>query len=293
MTEQPATISREWGRRRTVMACNPATEDVAGFVAEARKRVEERVKLPPGYRVEWGGSFENLQRFQSRMVIVVPLALLSIFVLLYLSFHSLTDAARVFLGVPFAAVGGVVALVVRDLPFSVSAGVGFIALSGVSVLNSLLLVTSIRHIRELGVPVRQAVRQAVQERVRPVLMTALVASLGVVPMAVSSGMGAEVQRPLATVVIGGVVSSTLLTLLVLPAIYVLFDGGGLLLGMIHLRRRLAISAPHHQELLQGEAGAAPQVTVGLNGFAPGTSGLSVGTSPPDTTDRTGNVSITE
>ncbi|MDB5310610.1 MAG: czcA 6 [Gemmataceae bacterium] len=226
MTERPATISREWGRRRTVIACNPGTEDVAGFVTEARNRVTERVKLSPGYRIEWGGSFENLQRFQARMAIVVPLALVCIFVLLYMSFHSLPDAVRVFLGVPFAVVGGVVALVARGLPFSVSAGVGFIALSGVAVLNSLLLVTAIRQLRELGLPPRAAVIRAVRERVRPVLMTALVASLGFVPMAVSTGMGAEVQRPLATVVIGGVVSSTLLTLLVLPAIYVLFDRSG-------------------------------------------------------------------
>ncbi|HJZ56882.1 MAG TPA: efflux RND transporter permease subunit, partial [Gemmataceae bacterium] len=223
MTERPATISREWGRRRTVIACNPSTEDVAGFVAEARRQVNERVKLPPGYRVEWGGSFENLQRFRDRMTIVVPLALLCIFILLYVSFHNLADAARVFLGVPFAVVGGVVALVARDIPFSVSAGVGFIALSGVSVLNSLLLVTFIRQLREQGLPLRAAVKEAVRGRVRAVLMTALVASLGFLPMALSTGMGAEVQRPLATVVIGGVISSTLLTLLVLPAVYVLFD----------------------------------------------------------------------
>src|SRR5207237_1152407 len=123
MAERPAVVSREWGRRRAVIACNPETEDTAGFVAESRKRVNAEVKLPPGYRIEWGGSFESLQRFQSRMAIVVPLALACIFVLLYLSFHSLTDAVRVFLGVPFAVVGGVAALVARDIPFSVSAGV--------------------------------------------------------------------------------------------------------------------------------------------------------------------------
>src|SRR5262249_18867884 len=144
-------------------------------------------------------------------------------ILLYVSFHNLADAARVFLGVPFAVVGGVVALVARDIPFSVSAGVGFIALSGVSVLNSLLLVTFIRQLREQGLPLRAAVKEAVRARVRAVLVTALVASLGFLPMALSTGMGAEVQRPLATVVIGGVISSTLLTLLVLPAVYVLFD----------------------------------------------------------------------
>lgn len=223
MTEMPATISREWGRRRTVISCNPGTDDVAGFVAEARRRVNAEVKLPPGYRVEWGGSFESLQRFENRMAIVVPLALVCIFVLLYITFHNLADAARVFLGVPFAVVGGVAAMVFRELPFSVSAGVGFIALSGVSVLNSLLLVTFIRQLRAAGLPLRSAVKEAVRGRVRPVLMTALVASFGFVPMALSTGMGAEVQRPLATVVIGGVISSTILTLLVLPAIYVLFE----------------------------------------------------------------------
>jgi cobalt-zinc-cadmium resistance protein CzcA len=223
MAEMPATISREWSRRRTVISCNPGTDDVAGFVNEARRRVNAEVKIPPGYRVEWGGSFESLQRFENRMAIVVPLALACIFVLLYITFHSLTDAARVFLGVPFAVVGGVVAMVLLKLPFSVSAGVGFIALSGVSVLNSLLLVTFIRQLRAAGLPLREAVTEAVRGRVRPVLMTALVASFGFVPMALSTGMGAEVQRPLATVVIGGVISSTILTLLVLPAIYVLFE----------------------------------------------------------------------
>jgi cobalt-zinc-cadmium resistance protein CzcA len=187
--------------------------------------VKDEVKLPPGYRVEWGGSFENLQRFQERMAWVVPISLTCIFVLLYLAFGNLLDAAKVFLGVPFAVVGGVAALAARDLPFSVSAGVGFIALSGVAVLNGLLLVTYIRQLLDAGVPQRKAVKEAVHARVRPVLMTALVASLGFLPMALSTGMGAEVQRPLATVVIGGVISSTVLTLLVLPAVYVLFDRG--------------------------------------------------------------------
>jgi cobalt-zinc-cadmium resistance protein CzcA len=272
MGERPASISREWGRRRTAVECNPATEDVAGFVAEARRRVNAEVKLPPGYRVEWGGSFENLRRFQERMAVVVPLALACIFVLLYVTFHNLTDAARVFLGVPFAVVGGVAALVLRDLPFSVSAGVGFIALSGVAVLNSLLLVTFIRHLREAGKPMRAAVREAVRERVRPVLMTALVASLGFVPMAVSTGVGAEVQRPLATVVIGGVISSTLLTLLVLPAVYVLFD-----------REKEEEVAPESPTVATGGL-AEPSV----NGPGPGTEAPPAGSAPPGTPDRTGS-----
>ena len=265
MAERPATVSREWGRRRTVIACNPNTEDVAGFVNEARARVAERVALPPGYRVEWGGSFENLQRFKQRMLVVVPLALASIFVLLYLTFHSLADAARVFLGVPFAVVGGVVALVARDLPFSVSAGVGFIALSGVSVLNSLLLVTFIRQLREKGMPVREAVTEAVKSRIRPVLMTAFVASLGFVPMAISTGMGAEVQRPLATVVIGGVISSTILTLLVLPAVYVLFErekSPPIAMGGLP-----EPTAPLSTGTSSPAAGSAPGGTVGRTGSA--------------------------
>jgi cobalt-zinc-cadmium resistance protein CzcA len=272
MSERPAVVSREWGRRRTVIACEPRTDDVAGFVAEARRRVAAEVKLPPGYRVEWSGSFENLERFQRRMAVVVPLALASIFVLLYLSFHSLADAARVFLGVPFAVVGGVAALVARDIPFSVSAGVGFIALSGVSVLNSLLLVTFIRQLRERGVPLRPAVREATRARVRPVLMTALVASLGFVPMAVSTGMGAEVQRPLATVVIGGVISSTLLTLLVLPAVYVLFD-----------------REPEGEQSPPVAPGGLPTGRLGdANAPEPGTAGSPAGTPQAGTAGRTGS-----
>ncbi len=266
MTERPATISREWGRRRAVISCNPETEDVAGFVAEARRRVAEEVRLPSGYRVEWGGSFENLRRFQERMLVVVPLALACIWVLLYMTFHSLLDAARVFLGVPFAVVGGVAAMALRDLPFSVSAGVGFIALSGVAVLNSLLLVTFIRQLREAGVPLRPAVKEAVRVRIRPVLMTALVASLGFVPMATSTGMGAEVQRPLATVVIGGVISSTLLTLLVLPAIYVLFE--------------------KEQPSPPPSAGGPSAVSAP----SPGTTARNGATAPPGTPGRTGSAS---
>jgi cobalt-zinc-cadmium resistance protein CzcA len=268
LAERPATISREWGRRRAVVECNPPTEDVAGFVAEAQRRVKDEVKLPPGYRIEWGGTFENLQRFQERMAVVVPLALVSIFVLLYLAFGNLADAARVFLGVPFAVVGGVVALVARDLPFSVSAGVGFIALSGVAVLNGLLLVTLIRQLLDAGVPRRVAVEEAVRVRVRPVLMTALVASLGFLPMATSTGMGAEVQWPLATVVIGGVVSSTLLTLLVLPAVYLLFE-----------RDEVSDETP---------GAAAPGHAESLNGSSPGTQSPSSGTDPGGTAGRTGS-----
>jgi cobalt-zinc-cadmium resistance protein CzcA len=229
--EGPGRIMRESGQRRIVVQCNVRGRDLGGFVAEAQRRVAERVPLPPGrYRLEWGGQFENFERARLRLAIVVPLALGLIFVLLYVTYGRLRDVLVVFVAVPFAVVGGVLALWLRGLPFSISAGVGFIALSGVSVLNSMVLVTFIRHLRERGVSLDRAVEEAALTRLRPVLMTALVASLGFVPMAVSTGVGAEVQRPLATVVIGGVLSSTLLTLLVLPVLYdlagSLFQGPG-------------------------------------------------------------------
>jgi cobalt-zinc-cadmium resistance protein CzcA len=219
--EGPARVSRESGQRRIVVECNVSDETTLGeFVAQAQAEVKARVKLPPGrYGIEWGGQFETMERAWARLQIVVPMALLLIFVLLYMTYHHLTDVVLVFTAVPFASVGGVLALWLRELPLSISAGVGFIALSGVSVLNSMVLVTFIRQLRERGLALEQAIEEAALTRLRPVLMTALVASLGFVPMAVSTGVGAEVQRPLATVVIGGVLSSTLLTLLVLPVLY--------------------------------------------------------------------------
>jgi cobalt-zinc-cadmium resistance protein CzcA len=195
---------------------------MGSFVAEAQQKVPAAVPLPFRYRFDWGGQFENLQRARTRLLIVVPLALALILVLLYLTYNRVLDAVRVFTGVPFAAVGGVVALWLRGMPFSISAGIGFIALSGVAVLGDMVLVSYVRHLREQGLSLRDAVEQAALVRLRPVLMTALVASLGFLPMAMSTGVGAEVQRPLATVVIGGVISSTLLTLLVLPALYLVF-----------------------------------------------------------------------
>jgi cobalt-zinc-cadmium resistance protein CzcA len=228
VTEGPSRIMREAGQRRIVVQCNVRGRDLGGFVAEAQERVAERVQLPPGrYHLEWGGQFENLQRGVRRLEIVVPVALALILTLLYLTYNRLSDVLLVFIAVPFACVGGVLALWLRDLPFSISAGVGFIALSGVSVLNSMVLVTFIRHLQDRDVPLDRAVEEAARTRLRPVLMTALVASLGFLPMALSTGVGAEVQRPLATVVIGGVISSTLLTLLVLP---VLYDSVGALLA---------------------------------------------------------------
>ncbi|MDC0685502.1 efflux RND transporter permease subunit [Sorangium atrum] len=222
-TEGPAAINREWAKRRIVVQANVRGRDVGTFVEEARARLDE-VELPPGYYVRFGGQFEHLERAQARLLVVVPIALGLILLLLYFTYGRLLDAVRVFTGVPFAAIGGVVALWLRDLPFSISAGVGFVALSGVAVLGDMVLVSTIRQLTAAGMPVRDAIELAAERRLRPVLMTALVASLGFVPMALNTGVGAEVQRPLATVVIGGVISSTLLTLLVLPALYSVVGG---------------------------------------------------------------------
>jgi cobalt-zinc-cadmium resistance protein CzcA len=223
VAEGPSTITREWGQRRITVTCNVRGRDLGGFVSEARRKVADKLTLPPGrYHVEWGGQFENLERARTRLLIVVPLALALIFGLLYLTYNNVVDALRVFTGVPFAWVGGIFALWVRDMPFSISAGVGFIALSGVAVLDDMILVSYVRHLREKGLPLDEAVGQAALTRLRPVLMTTLVASLGFVPMAFSTGVGAEVQRPLATVVIGGVISAMVMSLLVLRVLYVLF-----------------------------------------------------------------------
>ncbi len=220
--EGPSTINREWAKRRMVVQANVRGRDVGSYVAEAKAAIEAKVDLPPGYYVQFGGQFELLAEARTRLMIVVPLALLLIFTLLYFTYGRLLDAARVFTGVPFAAVGGVMALWVAGSPFSISAGVGFVALSGVAVLGDMVMVSTIRQFLARGIPLRRAVEQAAIQRLRPVLMTALVASLGFVPMALNTGIGAEVQRPLALVVIGGVISSTLLTLLVLPVLYTLF-----------------------------------------------------------------------
>ncbi|WP_437734858.1 efflux RND transporter permease subunit [Sorangium sp. So ce1335] len=222
--EGPTAIHREWAKRRIVVQANVRGRDVGTYVEEARARLDREVELPPGYYVRFGGQFEHLERAQARLLVVVPVALGLILLLLYFTYGRLLDAARVFTGVPFAAIGGVVALWLRDLPFSISAGVGFVALSGVAVLGDMVLVSTIRQLTAAGMPVRAAIELAAERRLRPVLMTALVASLGFVPMALNTGVGAEVQRPLATVVIGGVISSTLLTLLVLPVLYSVVGG---------------------------------------------------------------------
>jgi cobalt-zinc-cadmium resistance protein CzcA len=234
VTSGPNAINRENGKRRAVVSANVRGRDLGSFVAEAQARVRAEVSLPSGYWLSYGGTFEQLISATQRLQTVVPLTLLLILGLLYLAFRSLRDSLIVFSGVPLALTGGVLALSLRDMPLSISAGIGFIALSGVAVLNGLVMVSFIRSLREEGRPLGEAILAGALTRLRPVLMTALVASLGFVPMAFNTGIGSEVQRPLATVVVGGIVSSTLLTLLVLPALYRLFgatDDG--------LRRRAA------------------------------------------------------
>ncbi|MCD9085357.1 CusA/CzcA family heavy metal efflux RND transporter [Stenotrophomonas sp. SY1] len=218
-SEGPNQINRDNGKRRIVITANVRDRDLGSFVAELQDAVDAQVKVPSGYWVEYGGSFEQLISASQRLAIVVPVTLVLIFALLFWAFGSGRDAAIVFSGVPLALTGGVLALALRDIPLSISAGIGFIALSGVAVLNGLVMISFVRHLREQGRSLDVAVREGALGRLRPVLMTALVASLGFVPMAFNVGAGSEVQRPLATVVIGGIVSSTLLTLLLLPVLY--------------------------------------------------------------------------
>lgn len=222
-TEGPATINREWGRRRITVQCNVRGRDVGSFVAEAQNKIAQQLKLPEGYTIEWGGQFENMRRANRRLLFIVPMALGLILALLYFSLKSLRDVFIVATGIPLGAVGGVVALWLRGMPFTVSSGIGFIALSGVAILNGLVLVEFIKEKLQGGSPLAAAVREGCLVRLRPVLMGALVAALGFVPMAVNVGVGGEVQRPLATVVIGGVITNTLLTLLVLPTLYLLLQ----------------------------------------------------------------------
>jgi cobalt-zinc-cadmium resistance protein CzcA len=224
-TEGPATVSREWGRRLIRVQTNVRGRDVASFVAEARRRVAEEVDLPEGYIIEWGGQFENLERSQRRLLIVVPLTLLAVFLMLHLSLKSVRDVLIIYTGIPLAAVGGVLALWVRGMPFSVSAAVGFIALCGIVVLNGQLLVSGIRQRLGTGLPMIDAVKEAGRSRLQPILATAVTDAVGFIPMALSTGVGSEVQRPLATVVIGGVLTSTLLTLFVMPILYMLAGRG--------------------------------------------------------------------
>lgn len=218
----PVVINREWYQRRAVVTCNVTDRDLGGFVAEARRKIDEELGAElkeAGYRVAYGGQFENLERASSTLAYVVPIALLLILILVYSTYGNWPDALRVFTGVPFAAVGGIWALYLRDLPLSISAGVGFIALSGISVLADMVMVSTIRKYVDSGMPRQEATLKAAVERLRPVLMTAITTGIGFIPMAVNTDVGAEVQRPLATVVIGGVFTSTILTLFVLPTLY--------------------------------------------------------------------------
>ncbi len=218
-TDRPSTINREWGRRLIKVQTNVRDRDIATFVAEAKEMIAAEVTLPEGSIIEWGGQFENLERSQNRLMLVVPLTLLLIFFLLYFSLKSLRNVLIIYTGIPFAAVGGVMALYLRGIPFSVSAAVGFIALSGIAVLNGQVMVAAIRRLLDDGVPLFEAVTGAARQRLMPVLATAITDAVGFLPMALSVGVGAEVQRPLATVVVGGVLTSTALTLFVLPALY--------------------------------------------------------------------------
>jgi cobalt-zinc-cadmium resistance protein CzcA len=217
--EGPAQISRDRIQRRLTVEANVRGRDLGGFVSEAQTRIKEAGVLPAGYFLEWGGQFKNLQEATDRLVVAVPAALLLIFLLLYMAYGSATPALIVYLNVPFAATGGIFALVARGMPFSISAGVGFIALFGIAVLNGVVLISHILQLQDGGTPLDVAVKDGTLTRLRPVLMTASVAAFGFVPMALATSAGAEVQRPLATVVIGGLVTSTLLTLFVLPAVY--------------------------------------------------------------------------
>lgn len=221
VVEGPATIQREWAKRRVIVQANVRDRDLGGFVADAREALS-KIELPEGYYTTFGGQFENYERAQRRLYVVVPLALLLVASLLYLSYGRAADALRVFTGVPFGAVGGIVALWLRDMPFSISAGVGFIALSGVAVLGDMVLVSYVLQLLARGSAPLAAIREAAVTRLRPVLMTALVAAFGFIPMALNTGVGAEVQRPLATVVVGGVLTSMIATLLVLPVLYATF-----------------------------------------------------------------------
>ncbi|MDH5470559.1 MAG: efflux RND transporter permease subunit, partial [Gammaproteobacteria bacterium] len=217
-------VYRENGKRRVVVTANVRGRDLGSFVRDVRQAVEEGVDVPPGYWVEYGGTFEKLQSAINRLSIVVPATLLLIVGLLVMALGTFRDAGVIFTGVPLALTGGIISLLIRDIPFSISAAVGFIALSGIAVLNGLVMVAFIRDLRFHGKALDEAIVEGAMTRLRPVLMTALVAALGFVPMALNTGIGSEVQRPLATVVIGGIISSTLLTLVVLPALYRLVHG---------------------------------------------------------------------
>ena len=220
----PKQISHDDGQRRIVVQLNVRGRDLGGFVAEAQRAIAANVELPPGYRIVWGGQFENQRRAMKRLALIVPITIGLIYLLLFSSFNSLRQAGLIVLNVPFALIGGIVALFVSRQYLSVPASVGFIALFGVAVLNGVVLVSYINSLRQEGLGLRDAVYQGTLLRLRPVLMTATVAILGLLPLLFSTGAGSEVQRPLATVVVGGLITSTALTLLLLPTLYGWFEG---------------------------------------------------------------------
>jgi cobalt-zinc-cadmium resistance protein CzcA len=221
--EKVNSISREMGQRRLAIMVNLRGRDVESFVREAQQKIHEQVSIPSGYSIEFGGQFKNLQQARLRLMLIVPAALLIVFLLIFTAFGSLRQAFMIYSGIPLAITGGVFAIWLRGMPFSISAAVGFIALSGVAVLNGLMLISYYNQLRDQGKSLMDAVIEGSLTRLRPVMMTAMVASLGFVPMALGIGAGAEVQRPLATVVIGGIITSTLLTLIVLPLIYLMVE----------------------------------------------------------------------
>ncbi|MBI5760170.1 MAG: efflux RND transporter permease subunit, partial [Planctomycetales bacterium] len=265
MVEGPSTITRESGQRRITITTNIRGRDMGTFVAEAQQQVNANVQLPPGrYFLEWGGQFENYERARNRLLIVIPVAIAMIFTLLFFTYHNVIDALRVFTGVPFGWVGGIIALWLRDMPFSISAAIGFIALSGVAVLDDMILISYVRQLRRTGKKIHDAVRQAAITRLRPVLMTTLVASFGFLPMALSTGQGAEVQRPLATVVIGGVIGAMAMSLLVLRVLYLFFDAIAhaiqwALIRWFHMSE--SVTAPMLGLLVELEVGESPLVGV--------------------------------
>jgi cobalt-zinc-cadmium resistance protein CzcA len=219
VADGPNQISRDNGKRRVVVTANVRGRDLTSFVTDVRAKLERELKLPPGYYIEYAGTFEQLASASERLRLLVPLSLVLIFGLLFMTFGSVKDAALIFSGVPLALTGGVAALLIRGIPLSITAGVGFITLCGVAVLTGVIMVSAMRDLIRDGLPIEAAIMQGALLRLRPILMIGLVASLGFLPMALNTGTGAEVQRPLATVVIGGIISATLLSLLVLPALY--------------------------------------------------------------------------
>jgi cobalt-zinc-cadmium resistance protein CzcA len=234
VSEGPAQISREMAQRRIVIECNVTDRDIGSFVKEAQRKIDAAVKLPPGYLMTWGGQFENQQRAMKRFSIVVPITIAAIFLLLFSSFNSVKQALLIIMNIPFALIGGILALVIGDFNLSVSASVGFIALFGVAVLNGIVMVSYFNELRREGITIEMAVIKGAGLRLRPVLITASVAALGLVPMLFATGPGSEIQKPLAAVVIGGLISSTLLTLFMLPTLYKVFEREKAKDTMIHL-----------------------------------------------------------